>query len=179
MNTCTYVQGEAILETAQQLLPEDTDVSGRKGSLQPPHLLHVYRPYKRWLIYFVEATSAMLRALGNVAEMPQLLPTLIRFPFSPTPLLLSSPFSNGVESPTTECPLRGQRACVLPEALWPQGNLGRKVVALAWRWPAAMAAELYRLHVNIVLVLWSMRCCIFNVSLYHYFNAVMFFIYAV
>lgn len=84
-----------------------------------------------------------------------------------------------LESLTTECPLQGQWACVLPEALCPWGNLGREAVALAWRWPAAMAAELYRLYVNIVLVLWSMRCCIFNVSLYHYFNAVTFFIYAV
>lgn len=96
----------------------------------------------------------------------------------------------------TECPpcWQGQQTCVLPVAqnpgeIWaavasgadgeakqqPPFGDGRSTPA---REPAALSG-LYRFRVNIFLVLWSMRFCIFNVSICQYFNAVMFFIYAV
>lgn len=73
----------------------------------------------------------------------------------------------------------------------PQGNLGSDADGEAkqrspfgdrrstpTREPAA-SSGLYRFHVNIFIVLWSMRSCIFNVLVCQYFNAVMLFIYAV
>lgn len=185
MNTCTCVQGEAISESPAAP-PEGMDVSGRKSSLEPPHLL---RACKRWLTYLswqsdITDAESFGKCCWGAPPSTNLTDFLY---FSPLPdlrvkwnaLLFHLLMQVFPESLATECPLQGQWACVLPEALWPQENLGRKAVALAWRWPAAVAAKLYRLHVNVVLVLWSMRCCIFNVSLYHYFNAITFFIYAV
>jgi len=100
------------------------------------------------------------------------------------------------KSLTTERPpcWQGQQICVLPVTQQPgdiwavvdggvDGETKQRPLfgdgrSAPTREPAVLSG-LYRFHVNIFLVLWSMRFCIFIVLICQYFSAVTFFVYAV